>query len=263
MIKVLFVLTILITGVAAAFAYKNGREFADVRNRIAGVNAQIASEKKLDAALVAECARLSGDVAKVRGDVDVEQEKLKQAKNRLTLATTDTTRVQEEFAAKEKKKAELDEKIGKLPPGMKAETIAEDINRVKKEKADLEGQAILKAEEVTKEEAKIADVQKRLDMVTQKIEDRRKLFERNSLQAQVIAVNPDWGFVVIDAGKSSGIEQDTKLLVTRNRQTVGKISVISIDGNRTVAGIVPDAIYGGSNIIPGDRVILENLTAGQ
>mgnify|MGYP003386734958 FL=1 len=89
------------------------------------------------------------------------------------------------------------------------------------------------------------------------------MFERNSLQARVVAVNPDWGFVVIDAGKSSGIEQDTKLLITRDRQTVGKVSVISVEGNRTVAGIVPDAIYGGSKIAPGDRVILENLTAGQ
>jgi hypothetical protein len=26
---------------------------------------------------------------------------------------------------------------------------------------------------------------------------------------------------------------------------------------------VPDAIYGGSSIVPGDRVILENLTAGK
>jgi hypothetical protein len=89
------------------------------------------------------------------------------------------------------------------------------------------------------------------------------MFERNSLQARVLAVNPDWGFVVIDAGKASGIEQDTKLLVTRNRQTVGKISILSVEGGRSVASIVPDAIYGGSSIVPGDRVILENLTAGK
>lgn len=263
MIKVLFILTILITGVAAVFAYKNGREFTDVRTRIAGVNAEIVREKIADAALVADCARLSGEVAKVRGDIDTQQELLKQGKNRLVLAESDAKRVQEELDAKAEKKKKLEIDLEGLPKGMKPETIAEDINRMKKEKADLEGQALLKADEVKKEEAKIADAQKKLDDVTRKIEDRRKMFERNSLQAQVVAVNPDWGFVVIDAGKSSGIEQDTKLLVTRNRQTVGKISVISVEGNRTVAGIVPDAIYGGSTIAPGDRVILENLTAGQ
>ncbi|MFO0442612.1 MAG: hypothetical protein ACK5ZM_01665, partial [bacterium] len=142
-------------------------------------------------------------------------------------------------------------------------TIAADINRMKADQAELEAQGLAKDDEIKKEEAKIADAQKKLDDVVRKIEERRKLFERNSLQARVLAVNPDWGFVVIDAGKASGIEQDTKLLVTRNRQTVGKISILSVEGGRSVASIVPDAIYGGSSIVPGDRVILENLTAGK
>lgn len=263
MIKVLFILTILVTGVAAVFAYKNGRAFADVRTRIASMNTQIASEKKTADALVADCARLDGQIRQVRGEIDVEQEKLKQNKNRLVLAESDAKRVQEELDAKVTKKAKLESDLEGLPKDVKPETIAEDINRMKKEKADLEGQAILKAEEVVAEEAKITVAQNKLNDVTRKIEDRRKMFERNSLQARVVAVNPDWGFVVIDAGKSSGIEQDTKLLVTRNRETVGKISVISVEGNRTVASIVGDAIFGGSRIAPGDSVILENLTAGQ
>ncbi len=263
MIKVLFILTILITGVAAVFAFKNGREFADVRTRIATTNGDIAREKVADAALVAECAKISGEVAKVKSDLDVEQEKLKQNKNRLVLAESDYKRVQDELDVKVKKKVELEDQLKDLPVGVKPETIAEDINRMKKEKADLEGQALIKADEVKKEEAKIADAQTRLNQVTQKIEDRRKLFERNAMQARVVAVNPDWGFVVIDVGESAGITESTKLLVTRNAQTVGKVSVISVEGGRTIATIVPDALVNGATIAPGDRVILENLTAGQ
>ncbi|MFN7561323.1 MAG: hypothetical protein ACK5TH_06055 [Prosthecobacter sp.] len=263
MLKVLFILSILVTGVALVFAYRNGRSFADVRNNIAQINSEIAREKQADAALVAECARLSGDVAKVKGDLDVEQERLKQNKNRFTLAESDAKRMQEELDANLKKKTELENLMPNLPPGVKAETIAADINRMKADQAELEAQGLAKDDEIKKEEAKIADAQKKLDDVVRKIEERRKLFERNSLQARVLAVNPDWGFVVIDAGKASGIEQDTKLLVTRNRQTVGKISILSVEGGRSVASIVPDAIYGGSSIVPGDRVILENLTAGK
>jgi septal ring factor EnvC (AmiA/AmiB activator) len=263
MLKVLFILSILVTGVALVFAYRNGRSFADVRNNVAQINTEIAREKQADAALLVDCARLSGDVAKVKGELDVEQERLKQNKNRFTLADSDSKRVQEEFDAKLKKKAELEKELTGLPSGMKPETIVQDINKMKQEQAELEAQALAKADEVKKEEAKIAEAQKKLDDVTRKIEERRKLFERNSLQARVLAVNPDWGFVVIDAGKASGIEQDTKLLVTRNRQTVGKISILSVEGGRSVASIVPDAIYGGSSISPGDRVVLENLTAGK
>ncbi|MFM2168456.1 MAG: hypothetical protein RIS79_2827 [Verrucomicrobiota bacterium] len=263
MLKVLFILSILVTGVALVFAYRNGRSFADVRNNVAQINSEIAREKQSDSTLLAECARLSGDVAKIKGDLDVEQERLKQNKNRFTLADSDSKRVQEEFDTKLKKKTELEKELTDLPTGMKPDTIVQDINKMKQEQAELEAQALAKADEVKKEEVKIADAQKKLDDVTRKIEERRKMFERNSLQARVLAVNPDWGFVVIDAGQSSGIEQDTKLLVTRNRQTVGKISILSVEGGRSVASIVPDAISGGSSINPGDNVVLENLTAGK
>ena len=263
MIKVLFILSILVTGVALVFAFKNGQSFTEVRKNVAQINSQIALEKQADAALLAECARISGDVAKIKSDLDVEQERLKQNKNRFTLADSDAKRVQEELDASLAKKKKLQDSLPELPEGVKAETIAEDINRMKKEQAELEAQALAKAEEVKTEEVKIADAQKKLDEITRKIVERQKMFERNSLQARVLAVNPDWGFVVIDAGKASGIEQDTKLLVTRNRQTVGKISILSVEGGRSVASIVSDAIYGGSSIVPGDRVILENLTAGK
>jgi len=93
-----------------------------------------------------------------------------------------------------------------------------------------------------------------------KIEERRKNFDRNSLTSRILAVNHDWGFVVIDAGKSTaGLTQDTKLIVTRGALTVGKISVMSVEGNRAMAAIVPDAVINGMTIMPGDRVILENL----
>ena len=212
---------------------------------------------------MAECARISCEVAKIQSDLEVEEERDKEDKHRVTLADSAAKRVPEELDASLARKKKLQDSLPELPEGVKAETIAEDINRMKKEQAELEAQALAKAEEVKTEEAKIADAQKKLDEITRKIVERQKMFERNSLQARVLAVNPDWGFVVIDAGKASGIEQDTKLLVTRNRQTVGKISILSVEGGRSVASIVPDAMYGGSSIVPGDRVILENLTAGK
>jgi Flp pilus assembly protein CpaB len=34
---------------------------------------------------------------------------------------------------------------------------------------------------------------------------------------------------------------------------------MNIEGNRAMAAIVPDAVINGMTIMPGDRVILENL----
>ena len=264
MTKVLFILSAVVIVVAGIFAYQNGREFADVRSKIASVNASILKEKQIEATLLdpkknGAVPKLKAEIARLQGELDVEAEKLKAQRNKLAQTEAEVTRTQEEYAAKEKKKQELDVMLVDLPKGMKPETMVEGINNLKKEKFDFEGQAENKKKEVAAEEEKVAGLQKRLEEVLHKIEDRRKNFERNSLTSRVIAVNYDWGFVIIDAGKSTGLTQDTKLIVTRGAQTVGKISVMSVEGKNSMASIVSDAVVNGQVIMPGDRVILENL----
>ncbi|HBJ83648.1 MAG: hypothetical protein Q8M07_24555 [Prosthecobacter sp.] len=259
MTKVLFILSAVVILVASFFAYQNGREFAAVRLSIAGINTNIKTEQAADKVVVGQVNQLVADIGRVQGELDVEAEKLKAQKNKLAQAESETTRTQEELDGKVKKQQELAVKLDKLPKGMKPETIAEDIARMRKEKLEFEAQAEAKKKETTAEEEKIAGVQKRLEDVVRKIEERRKNFDRNSLTARILAVNHDWGFVVIDAGKSTGLTQDTKLIVTRGALTVGKISVMSVEGSRAMAAIVPDAVINGLTIMPGDRVILENL----
>lgn len=259
MTKVLFILSAVVILVASFFAYQNGREFVDVRTKIASVNQAIVSEQAADKAVVGQVGQLVADITRVQGELDVEAEKLKAQKNKLSQAESEATRVQEELDVKVKKQQELSAQLNDLPKDVKPETIAEDINRMKKEKFDFESQVEDMKKKIAAEEEKVAGVQKRLSDVVQKIEDRRKNFERNSLSSRVVAVNYDWGFVVIDAGKSAGLTQDTKLIVTRGALTVGKVSVMSVEGSRTLAAIVPDAVTNGMIIAPGDRVILENL----
>ena len=98
-----------------------------------------------------------------------------------------------------------------------------------------------------------------LDEVVTRIAARKKAFDRNSLTAHVVAVNNDWGFVIIDAGEKEGITPDTKLLVTRGTATVGKLSILTVAGGRTVANILGDTLAPGMAPAPGDKVILENL----
>lgn len=263
MTKVLFILSAVVILVASFFAYNNGREFTEVRKKTALVNVSIAAEKKTDEKLLrpgtGEVPKLVAEITRVAGEMDVESEKLKAQRTKLAQTETEITTTKEQFEVKEKKKQELEALLKDLPVGMKPETLAEDIQKLKKEKLEYEGQAIEKKKAVAEEEEKVAGIQKRLDDVMHKIEERRKNFERNSLSSRVIAVNYDWGFVIIDAGKSTGLTQDTKLIVTRGAQTVGKISVMSVENKNSMAAIVPDSVVNGQVIMPGDRVILENL----
>lgn len=259
MTKVLFILSAVVILVSCFFAYQNGRAFTDVRQNVAVLGGQIKTELDADKKAVAAVGVLVGDITRVQSELDVESEKLKAQKNRLAQAEGDTKRTADEYAIKDAKRTELTLKLEKLPKDVKVDTLSEDIARMKKEKLEFEAMAEAKKKEVTTEEEKVAGIQKRLDDVVQKIEDRRKNFERNSLNARVLAVNHDWGFVVIDAGRATGLTQETKLIVTRGALTVGKISVMNVESGRSMASIVPDTVANGNFIMPGDRVILENL----
>ena len=230
MTKILFILSAVVILVASFFAYQNGREFAAVRLSVAGINSQITKEQTADKKIIGEVNQLVADIGRVQGELDIEAEKLKAHKNKLSQAESEATRTQEELDAKVKRQQKLVVDLEKLPKDVKPETITEDIARMKKEKLEFEAQAEAKKKETVAELEKVAVVQNRLAEVVRKIEERRKNFDRNSLTSRVLAVNHDWGFVVIDAGKSTGLTQDTKLIVTRGSLTVGKISVMNVEG---------------------------------
>lgn len=262
MTKVLFILSAVVILVASFFAYQNGREFADVRTKIANINASVLSEKKTEEKLLrpnGEVSKVKAEIARIQGDQDIQAEKVKAQKNKFAQIEDEIKRTREELETKEKKKVELENLLKDLPLGMKPDSLAEDINKLKKEKLEFEAMAESKKKDVAAEEDKVAGIQKRLDDVLHKIEDRSKNFERNSLTSRVVAVNYDWGFVIIDAGKAAGLTEQTKMIVTRGAQTVGKISIMSVEGKNSMAAIMPDATVNGQVIMPGDRVILENL----
>ncbi|MEN3943527.1 hypothetical protein WJU23_19670 [Prosthecobacter sp. SYSU 5D2] len=259
MTKVLFILSAVVMLVATFFAYNNGRAFVEVRNNVASTNVKVQAELNAAKKSVEQVTQVANEADAVKQELDVEAEKIKAQKLKIASADNDTKRTQDELDGRNAKLAELKVKLDRLPQGVKPETLVEDMNKIKKAIADLQVEAEEKKKEVSAEEAKVAETRKGLDDLIRKIEERKKGFDRNSLSAQIVAVNSDWGFVIVNAGQTKGITEATKLLVTRGTQTVGKLSIVSVQGDRTVANILPDTLAEGMTIAPGDRVILENL----
>lgn len=259
MTKVLFILSAVVMLVATFFAYQNGRAFVEVRNNVATTNVKVQAELNGARKIIEDVTKVAAEADAVVQSVDAENERIKSQKLKIAQADNDTKSTQEQLDTRNKELAELKIKLDKLPQGVKTETLVEDMNKIRKAVEDLKAEAEAKKKDVEKEEAKVADTRKGLDDLIRKIEERKKSFDRNGLSAQIVAVNPDWGFVIVNAGQSKGITQATKLLVTRGTQTVGKLSIVSIQGERTIANILPDTLAEGMTIAPGDRVILENM----
>lgn len=259
MTKVLFILSAVLILVSTFFAFQNGREFARVRQDVTALNVQVQGALTAAQNIVNEVGVVNGDIAKVQGDLEIESEKVKAQKLKIAQLDNDSKLAQDKLDENNKKLADLRIRLDKLPKDMKPETMVEQINGMKKATAEYQAEVEMKRKEVEAEETKMVDARRALDEVVRKIEDRKKSFDRNSLNARIVAVNADWGFVVVNAGKSVGITDATKLLVTRGGQTVGKLNIVSIQGERTVANIVPETLTAGMSISPGDQVILETL----
>jgi cell division protein FtsL len=259
MTKVLFILAALVMAVSAVFAYQNGRKLTELRNDAISNEKKSKIELQAIASVVEEIGKVSADAKIAQTNLDTETEKLKNFKLKASQLTTENTNVTADYKTREAKMAELNAKLAKLPAGFNPQTIAEDLNKIRQEIVELQTAAETKKGEVTAEQDKLTNAEKQLSDVVAKVEARKKAFERNGLEATIVAVNADWGFVVINAGEKEGIAPDTRLIITRGQQTVGKLSILTVNGNRTVANVLTDTLAPGMSPSPGDRVLLENL----
>jgi uncharacterized coiled-coil protein SlyX len=151
----------------------------------------------------------------------------------------------------------IKKQLEELPPGMTIDTLNEDIAKKREDIGNLQTEATKLAEEIAIEKINIANLSKQVADAEKRQSDRRRTFAQNSLNAVVSAVNPDWGFVIISAGSSSGIAPDTDLIVHRGGVAVGKVRPFDISSSRTVANIDFKSMPKGTQIQPGDRVTFE------
>lgn len=83
-----------------------------------------------------------------------------------------------------------------------------------------------------------------------------------SFSSRVTAVDPDWGFVTIGAGNTSGVVRQAKLDVFRGAALVGKVTVTHVSNGQSVAEVVPGSIAPGDSIQPGDTVRVASESRG-
>jgi hypothetical protein len=58
-------------------------------------------------------------------------------------------------------------------------------------------------------------------------------------------------------GSNQGVTVDSKLLVKRGLQMIGKVNILQINANQTVADIKQTDLIPGQQILPGDTVVFE------
>ncbi|MES2708454.1 MAG: hypothetical protein V4726_17815 [Verrucomicrobiota bacterium] len=156
-------------------------------------------------------------------------------------------------------KQQIQEQINRIAGGVGTpEEIAAKMETLKKEN-DAKVQEI---EQINKEMeiAKRASVEneQQLTRLRQAQVERTRTIGLSSRTSTVAAVNPDLGFVIVSSGKNQGVTNESRLLVKRGTQYIGKLRVAQVNANQTVADIASKSITPGFVIQPGDEVVFEN-----
>lgn len=75
------------------------------------------------------------------------------------------------------------------------------------------------------------------------------------LEGKVLAVNPNWNFVVLSIGDRQGVVSGSSLIVKRGGNLVAKLRVTSVEPSTSIADVQVGTVAKGSVIQPGDVVI--------
>lgn len=117
--------------------------------------------------------------------------------------------------------------------------------------------AELQAQKEAAQQAKQTEVAKVEEEEEYQFERAQRL-TLNSMIATVVAVNKDWGFVMVNAGKAHGVQADSSLLVRRGNSRVARLRIVSLEDMMTVADVIDESSITGVAVKPGDKVIFEN-----
>jgi len=260
--KILFILSLVMIAVAGVFGYMNREEYVGKRLEKDANNLDL--QKRLESLdqTVEEIEGVHGELTVAEGERDEQIELFRRATRELAAAEGVRDGVRRELDAGQAEKERVENELRSVTdkfPGITIDTIGEDIARLEAEVQKLDADLGAKDTELTAAETALARAEEQLGRMRERQAARNAAFQRNSLQAMITAVNADWGFCVINVGANAGVTGDSTFVVMRGTQSVGKLTVMSIEGGQTICNIIEDTIPVGFQIQPGDMVIMEKL----
>ncbi len=132
--------------------------------------------------------------------------------------------------------------------------VAEKVTEFIQSNANLERQ-------IAQEEARIAALGNESVRLQKLIADAKKLNQDRQarisppeLSCSVLTSDPQWDYVILDAGVDKGIVIGSRLTVMRGEEKVCELNVTLVESNRTSCDVVYSTLKPGDRVRPGDKV---------
>ena len=107
-------------------------------------------------------------------------------------------------------------------------------------------------------EGQVKAAQEQTARLSKQIADRNTGVSMNGLRGQVLAVDHNWNFVVLNLGNRNGVNNNAEMVVERGGSMVGRLRITSVEPSQSVADIVPNSVPAGIDVRPGDAVVFQS-----
>ena len=259
---IFYILSILVIGASTYFSFVNKAKLEDEMStfkKTEGTNQNVSAAIKTTQKNLGDTTEALGGAKKVNAELSSTKEN-EEAKARSTMAAIEKYEAEiEDHDAKLVEFEELQKRVEDMMKGINV-PVAQLPDEI--EKLDNRRKALQKEFEeleitimgLTKN---VSTNREELGRQGERLVEMRQRIARNAMKGRITAVDPVWGFVVVNLGqKNSNIDAQSDLLVYRDGKFLGRLDIQSIEPTQSISDIDLKNLRPGQRICPGDTVIL-------
>jgi small-conductance mechanosensitive channel len=183
-----------------------------------------------------ELSQTSDKLAATRIELDQKKQEAEQLNEKIVGLEKNIKDKDTELAAVNETLAKLKEVVGQVN--------AEDIGKIKEQVETLGKENKLMSEQLVVYRGENQQLKQRVEELS---------VTPVGLRGKVAMVNDSWNFLVLDIGRAERVQTNTTFLVYRDTKMIGKVNVVSVGQNTSVAELLPDFKRGAPRA--GDIVV--------
>jgi uncharacterized phage infection (PIP) family protein YhgE len=244
---------IILTVAAGAKSYMNGGALKKAREDVVTIQATTAAQVAQAKKSIDEAKAAKDELATVVQAKATFEAKANGSAAEIAKAKQQVQEDQNQIQAKDAELADLKKKVADASAAPVPVTPAQDPELLKKV-ADAEAKAAEKEQLLKAFQSKAEDAEKKASSLEADAARRAAGLARPGLEGRILAVNPNWNFVVLSIGDKQGVVSGASLIVKRGGSLVAKLKVTSVEPSTSIADIQANAAK-GAVVQPGDVVI--------
>ena len=255
MAKIILILSILAMGCATFFGIKNRQALIELKKQTIEIKKQIDGDYIAYSEAAEAADKVNKNIAAEKEGQDEVDAGIRARKLEISQIESAISKAEEEVAAIEAKTNALQRELDAI--GVSPDTLLEEKDAIEKAivLANEESETLKGEIDLTRNV--IAGNRQAISAINARLQKRKEAIGARQLTVRVQDVNDEFGFVVLNAGKSGGVASDSQFLILRGSTLIAKVAASTVQPGSTVANLVPGSLAEGAVIMPGDTAILD------